>query len=164
MESWIKIVIGMSPTILQQTYEAEEFIIFSVIAMHLIWCQRNKNIYDHEGETIEHVVRLVAKTASAHWQAVEIKPRKAHFSELILEWIPPPPNWVKVNFDTAYESSQAWEGVVCRNSSSTILYSWAGEIKAADANMAEALTGTTTLRLIEQLHMDKVIFEGMLYR
>ena len=78
-------------------------------------------------------------------------------------WVPPPANFVKINFDSAVFSKDNFSGVgvVIRDENGLVLGSCSKHLpQAYSAVEVEALAAATALALAEDLDMTRVILEG----
>ena len=154
-----------------------------------LWKERNKCIFHSKHSPAEatwsSVVNLVRETIqSRNWQPRDtdcnreeahifhswalrlndsgtLRPPKSHFSSPTL-WTPPPPGFIKINFDGASKgnSGPAGYGAVIRNSTGEILTLTAGYLGETTNNVAE-LTGLLQgLQQALALGIHNIILEG----
>ena len=76
------------------------------------------------------------------------------------KWIPPAPNWVKINFDTAIQDSFSAQAAICRNSDGQIIHMSSQISPPCSLNMWEALAAWLTISLACSLKLYQFILEG----
>jgi hypothetical protein len=76
------------------------------------------------------------------------------------KWIPPAPNWVKINFDTAIQDSFLAQVAVCRNSDGHILHISSLISSPYSPNMGEVLASQLTISFACSLSLNQFILEG----
>jgi hypothetical protein len=84
-----------------------------------------------------------------------------HSSFTILEdtWIPPPINWVKINFDTAIRDSLA-QAAICQDDKGQIIHATSQISNSYSPNEGEAMATQLAISLAKSLNMDHFIIEG----
>jgi hypothetical protein len=101
-----------------------------------MWFYRNKAF--HDGLTFDalKVSAHINKIAFEHfqaWNSVSDAP--------VEKWIPPAPNWIKINFDTAIRDNFSAQAAVCRN-------------------MGEALAAQLAISVASSFSFNRFILEG----
>jgi ribonuclease HI len=125
------------------------------VACDILWYYRNQAF--HNGITFVaqnvsmHINKIVLKHFQA-WQSVS--------SALVEKWIPPAPNWVKINFDIAIRDSFSAQAVVCRNSNGKILHLSSLISSPCSVNEGEALAAQLAISLACSFNFDRFIIEG----
>jgi hypothetical protein len=74
-------------------------------------------------------------------------------------WTPPPPNWVKINFDTAIRYSFLAQAVVCRDSQGWILHLSSHISSPCTPNVGEAHAALLAYSIASSFSFDKFILE-----
>ena len=96
MSDWIQFIISSGNSLGIPMMDCHKFQIFAYVACDILWFYRNKAF--HDGITFE------ACNVSAHINKITIEHFQACHSVSFVpmeRWIPPTPNWVKINFDIA---------------------------------------------------------------
>jgi hypothetical protein len=73
------------------------------------------------------------------------------------KWIPPMPNWVKINFDTAIRDSFSAQAAVCRNYDGKILHLSSLISSPCSVNEGEALAAQLVISLACSFNFDRFI-------
>ena len=105
--------------------------------------------------TLLHVYHSKTMTSDSH-----LHRRTQHLQQ---RWVPPPANFVKINFDGAVFSKDKFSrvGAVIREENGLVLGSCSKHLpQAYSAVEVEALAAATALALAEDLGMQRVILEG----
>ena len=76
------------------------------------------------------------------------------------KWIPPAPNQIKINFDTAIRDDFSAQAGVCRSSDGTIIHIASLISPPCSPNMGEALAVQLTTLVAHSLSLDRFILEG----
>jgi hypothetical protein len=76
------------------------------------------------------------------------------------KWIPPPPNWVKLNFDIAIRDSYSTQAMVCKDSLGRILHLSTNLSPSCTPNVGEARAALLACSIVASLSYDKFILEG----
>lgn len=76
------------------------------------------------------------------------------------QWRPPLPDFLKVNFDSAFDGNVAVSGVVIRDIHGIVIHAWSGHSIASSAFEAEALAALQAMKLAADLQLPKLVFEG----
>jgi hypothetical protein len=76
------------------------------------------------------------------------------------KWIPPTPNWVKINFDTTIRDSFSAQATVCKNSDGKILHLSSLISSPCSVNEGEALATQLAISLACSFNFDRFILEG----
>ena len=81
----------------------------------------------------------------------------------VTKWLPPPSNWVKINFDGATfgDSSSAGLGAIIRNDMGLVMATYTQPIPLpTTVEMVEVLAARSALWFVKDLSFNKVIVEG----
>lgn len=107
MMDWIKLIINLCPSLLLPKEDCHKFQIFAAVAYDLLWFHRNKAYHDGKSFDALQLSKNVNSITMAHFNAW-------HKPIIMEQWSPPPPQWFKINFDTAIRSSLSAQLAVCR--------------------------------------------------
>nr|POE60949.1 hypothetical protein CFP56_74244 [Quercus suber] len=80
-----------------------------------------------------------------------------------VKWSPPPPGWLKINFDGATFSSKGLAGLVAivRNDKGLVMATYTQSIPLPTSiEMVEVLAARSAIGFLRELHFDQVIVEG----
>lgn len=105
------------------------------------------------------VVRQIEMTEDYHAAATS-KQKMGKTREDEQRWNPPPSGFMKINFDATFENSNAFLGVVLRNSNGSIIKAWTGYSNAPSPYVAEAEASLQTLRMADEMQISNLILEG----
>jgi hypothetical protein len=75
-------------------------------------------------------------------------------------WVPPPPNWIKINFDTAIRDSLSAQDVVCRDSRGQVLHLSSQISLSCSPNVGEARAAQMACLVAASLFYNHFIIEG----
>jgi hypothetical protein len=124
------------------------------VACDILWFYRNKAFHDG--------VSFNARSVSPHINKISLEHFQAWHSlsfVLVEKWIPPPLNWVKINFDIVIRDSFSAQAAVCHNSEGQILH-MISHISSCSPNMGKALAAQLAISLASSLFLDCLILEG----
>ena len=128
----------------------------------LIWARRNQirvgdkvlPIEKINFTTLENLQEFQLASSTPHHAPPTFKPAK---------WSPPPPGWMKVNFDGATFSSKglAGLGAIIRNDQVLVMAAYTHSIPLpTSVETVEVLAARSAICLAKDLNFSKVIFEG----
>jgi len=155
MVDWIKLIVSPCHSLGIPTADCHKFQIFASVACDILWYYRNQAF--HNGSIFEarNVSMHINKIALEHfqaWQSISSAPLE--------KWIPPAPNWVKINFDTAIRDSFSAQAAVCQNSNGKILHLSSLISSPCTVNEGEALAAKLAISLACSLNFTRFILEG----
>lgn len=135
--------------------------LLAMLSSH-VWLKRNKL---RLGETVAdlRLMNSLARDALLEFKQahiIEPSPPSAHRQ---IKWEPPPPDWVKINFDDAvfHESGKASLGTIIRNDQGLVMAALTQIIPLPTlVEMVEVLATWQTLFFAKELGFDQVILEG----
>jgi hypothetical protein len=96
MLDWIKLILYPGNSLGIPQVDCHKFQIFASVACDILWFYRNKAFHDGTSFDARNISAHINKISLEHfqaWHSTNAKP--------VEKWIPPAPNWVKINFDTA---------------------------------------------------------------
>ncbi|XP_065630291.1 uncharacterized protein LOC136067860 [Quercus suber] len=105
----------------------------------------------------------MAKDALLEFQHANTAPQKPLPARSISKWLPPPPDWVKANFDgaTFQESGVAGLGIIIRNDCGLVMAALTQVIPLpTSVEIVEVLAARRALIFAKELGFDHVILEG----
>jgi ribonuclease HI len=155
MTDWIASILSPGRSLGIPPVEHHQFQIFAAVACDILWFYRNKAFHDD--------LAFDARSVSAHINKIALEHFLAwHPPNQVLEekWGPPPPNWVKLNFDTAIRDSYSVQAVVCRDSTGRILHLSTDLSSSCTPNVGEARAALLACSIAVSLSFDKFILEG----
>ncbi|XP_050386162.1 uncharacterized protein LOC126802565 [Argentina anserina] len=138
--------------------------LFLLVCFHLweIWKQRckavMKKILPDPAATIERIQRSFAE-----WSVVQpILPEGNMEVGQVVRWLPPPPGFVKVNFDASWNSKhpKCGLGVVIRDEKGVCLVGASRVSSHNSAVEAESMAALVGLHMVADMHHKKVVIEG----
>jgi hypothetical protein len=103
----------------------------------------------------DYVSRKINKVSLEHmaaWKNVSIP--------LEEKWMPPPPHWFKINFDTAIRDTFSAQAAVCRDHLGHIIKMDTKINSKCLPNMGEALAANLAVSLAGSLNIQRFILEG----
>jgi ribonuclease HI len=97
----------------------------------------------------------INKIALEHFQAWHSS------SQVLLKgWVTPPPDWVKINFDTAIRDSFSAQAVICRDSQGQVLHLSSQISPPCSPNVGEARAAQLACSVAAALSYNHFILEG----
>ncbi|KAK9997512.1 hypothetical protein SO802_022198 [Lithocarpus litseifolius] len=113
-----------------------------------IWTRGNKLRVDEAAAPLS-LINQLASTSLKDFQLSSLSPPKAPSHTSDIKWLPPPSNWVKINFDgaTFNESSSAGLGAIIRNDMGLVM-----------AAFTQPIPLPTSVEM--ELGFNKIIVEG----
>jgi hypothetical protein len=155
MLDWIKLIISPGSSLGIPLVDCHKFHIFASVACDILWFYRNKAF--HDGVTFEarKVSTHINKIAFEHfqaWNSVSDAPMD--------KCIPPAPNWIKINFDTAIQDDFSAQAIVCHTSDGTIIHMASLISPSCSPNMGEAFATQLAISVARSLSLDRFILEG----
>jgi hypothetical protein len=142
MVDWIKLIISSFNSLGISLVNCHRFQIFAAVACDILWYYRNQAFHNESIFDARNISKHINKIALEHfqaWQSVSSAP--------VEKWIPPAPNWVKINFDTAIQDSFSAQATVCRNSDGKILHLSSLISSPCSVNEGEALAAQLAISL-----------------
>ncbi|KAF3953185.1 hypothetical protein CMV_021349 [Castanea mollissima] len=98
-------------------HDAHTFTLLAAITCDRIWWSHNKLVFDSSPPaSLIDIVADINRSFSVHSNAWKLKMQPTIFA-----WEPPPPGWVKFNFDVVITPSASSPSVVCRDSNGHII-------------------------------------------
>jgi hypothetical protein len=134
MLDWIKLIISPGSSLGIPLVDRHKFQIFASVACDILWFYMNKAFHDGISFDACNVSVHINKISLKHFQAWH-----SVSSVPVENWIPPAPNWVKINFDTTIWNSFSVQAVVCCNSDGQIIHMSSQISSPCTPNMGEAL-------------------------
>jgi hypothetical protein len=140
MMDWIKLILSPGCLLGIPSDEIHKFQIFAAVACDSLWFNRNKAF--HTGQSVDAIVlsKSINSLTLEHYTAW-------HQSTQLEQWIPPPPQWFKINFDTAIRSTFSAQSAVCRDMKGHIIRMISIISPHCSANYGEALAAQLGLSL-----------------
>ena len=111
MVEWVKMIINPKPSLGLDDETTKEFQLFAAIMCDQVWMSRNKARVEGIKTTPIELARQVNKSFEEHKQAWKFQSKNSSKDKT---WIPPPPNWIKLNFDDAIREEKTSVAVVGR--------------------------------------------------
>ena len=155
MVDWIKLIISPTNLLGIPLEDSHRFQIFASVACDILWYYRNQafhNGYIFDARNVSLHINKIALEHYQAWLSVSTAP--------VEKWIPPAPNWIKINFDTAIRDSFSAQAAVCRDSDGKILHLASLISSPCSANEGEALAAQLAISLACSLHFERFILEG----
>ncbi|XP_059434035.1 uncharacterized protein LOC132167148 [Corylus avellana] len=155
MRDWINLILYPGAMLGIPIEDHHRFQIFASVACDILWSSRNKAY--HDGTTFDdlQVSRNVNKLTLEHFEAWH----KSSIS-LVEKWIPPPPGWFKINYDTAIQDSFSVQAAVCCNNSGNIIRMTSQISSKCLPNIGEAMAVLLAVPLASSSNIKKFILEG----
>ena len=116
----------------------------------------------HGEAKVNHLlaVRNLEAKILEHLQILNVEPCVETKSYIVVSWIPPPPNVVKMNVDAALVGTEATLAAVARDSSRTIFNCWTKRLPTFDPCIVEATAILWSLELAQVIGLPNVEVEG----
>jgi hypothetical protein len=97
---WIRAILYPETILHIPGSEVHCFQVFASVTCDLLWFHRNKAFHDGLSFDARILAKLILNTYHQHCDAWSNK-----LNPIPEKWIRPPPNWFKINFDTAIRDS-----------------------------------------------------------
>ncbi|GLT67789.1 hypothetical protein SLA2020_400730 [Shorea laevis] len=114
MMDWIKLIINPCSSLRLPLEDCHKFQIFAAVACDLLWFHRNKAYHDNRKFDAIILSQQVNSVTLAHHLAW-------HPTLSVESWLPSPPLWFKINFDTAIRHTFSAQSAVCRDMKGCII-------------------------------------------
>jgi hypothetical protein len=149
MLDWIKLIISPDNSLGIPLMDCHKFQIFASVACDILWFYRNKAFHDGISFDACNVSAHINKIAIEHFQAW------LSVSDAPMEkWIPPAPNWIKINFDATIQDTFSTHAAVCRNSDGHIIHMSSPISSPCSPKMGEALAAQLAISIARSLNLD----------
>ncbi|KAK7853926.1 hypothetical protein CFP56_034095 [Quercus suber] len=134
----------------------------AMVAVSQIWTRRNKL---RVGEAVAPLclINQLASASLQEFQQSSLNPPKAPSLPKVTKWLPPPLNWVKINFDgaTFSDSSSAGLEAIIQNDLGLVMATFTQQISLpTSVEMVEVLAAQDALCFAKDLGFNKIIMEG----
>lgn len=130
-----------------------------VIIMDEIWKTRNHFIF-LEGKADLAKAKLNVAARFSKISKVYAPITHPSLDPFSTSWFPPPPDYIKINVDAAFNSSKFALTVVARNHHGDVLFMRGKQHHLYSPSQVEALALQWAVQLAIQKHWNAVIFEG----
>jgi hypothetical protein len=155
MEAWIAAIISPEHSLGIPLRDQHKFQIFAFVACDILWFYRNKALHKNLTFDARSVSIHVNKIALEHFQAWHSS------SQVQLKaWATPPPNWIKINFDTAIRDSFSAQVVICHDSQGQVLHMSSQISPSCSPNVGEARAAQLACSIADSLSYNHFILEG----
>jgi hypothetical protein len=152
---WIQIILSPGSRLHIPSSEHHRFQVSATITCDLLWFHRNKTFHDGSAFDARILARIILKNYHQHCDAW------SHKLVLVLErWTRPPPNWFKINFDTAIRDSFSCQAAICQNHMGQLIHFSTQIQSKCTPNKGEALAAQLAVSLAATLGLDQFIIEG----
>lgn len=133
---------------------------FAAVTLEHIWMHRNKVNHGDSLPDIAVLGQTITRlTQHYHKAATQRRTVLGHACDPPA-WAPPPPGFLKVNFDAAFDGDTAITGFLVSNSLGCFTYAWTGCSYASTAYVAEAEAAYQALKWAHQQQIQSIMFEG----
>jgi hypothetical protein len=152
---WITFILSPGRSLGIPSEEQHKFQIYASVACDILWFYKNKALHDD--------VSFDARSVSAHINKISLEHYLAWHpttQDSVEIWSPPPPNWIKINFDTAIRDSFSVQATVCRDSRGRILHLSSHISSPCSPNVGEACAALLACSVANSNSFDKFILEG----
>jgi hypothetical protein len=155
MVDWITAIITIDRSLGIPLRDQQKFQIFASVACDILWFYRNKALHENLSFDARSMSIHINKISLEHFQAWH------SISPVQLEtWVPPPPNWIKINFDTAIRDSFFAQAMVCRDSRGQVLHMSSQISPSCSPNVGEARAAQMACLVAASLSYNHFILEG----
>ena len=136
---------------------AWEFQLYAAISCDQLWWARNKarveGINSNPTELARQILRVFQEHKQA-WKVQSVRKKKD------VSWSPPPPNWIKMNFDAACREEKTTIAVVSRDSMGNTLKAWSDHFISSSPLVGEARAAWSAMMLVVNEGYENIILEG----
>jgi hypothetical protein len=155
MLDWIKVLISPGLNLNIPKEDHHRFQIFASVTCDTLWFSRNKAYHENLSFDALQLSRKILKVSQEHmvaWKSIS--------QQIEEKWIPPPPQWFKINFDTAIRDTFSTQAAVCRNHLGHIIKIHTKTNSPCQPNEGEALAANLAVSLANSLNIQSFILEG----
>jgi hypothetical protein len=154
MEAWIAAIISPEHSLGIPLRDQHKFQIFAFVACDILWFYRNKALHENLTFDARSVSIHVNKIALEHFQAWHSS------SQVQLKaWATPPPNWIKINFDTTIRDLFSAQVVICHDSQGQVLHMSSQISPSCSPNVGEARAAQLACSIADSLSYNHFILE-----
>jgi len=152
---WVRIILSPGSTLHIPYSEFHRFQVFATVTCDLLWLHRNKAYHNGLSFDARVLAKMVMNSYHQHCDAwlnkLDPTPEK---------WIRPPPDWHKINFDTAIRDSFSCQAAIIRDHRGQLV-KMASQIQPkCSPNKGEALAVQLAVSLATSLGINRFILEG----
>ncbi|XP_062176085.1 uncharacterized protein LOC133881146 [Alnus glutinosa] len=154
MLDWIKVLISPGLNLNIPKEDHHRFQIFASVTCDTLWSSRNKAYHENLSFDALQLSRKILKVSQEHmvaWKSIS--------QQIEEKWIPPPPQWFKINFDTAIRDTFSTQAAVCRNHLGHIIKIHTKTNSPCQPNEGEALAANLAVSLANSLNIQSFILE-----
>lgn len=137
-----------------------EMLHFNATALELTWMYQNKKMRGGEIPDILKICTAASRLATPHNLAAEKRKKKYPSRGILEHWPPPPPGFLKVNFDSSFVDDCVVAGIIVRNAQGSAISAWTGCSIASSPFAAEAVAAYQALKWAEDNELQHIVFEG----
>jgi hypothetical protein len=152
---WIQAILYPEPILHIPCLELHRFQVFVAVTCDLLWFHRNKAYHDGLSFDARIPAKLIINTYQQHCDAGSKK-----LDPTPEKWIRPPPNWFKINFDTAIRDSFSCQAAICRDHEGKLIKMTTQIQSKCSPNKGEALATQLAVSLASFLHLNRFVIEG----
>uniref|UniRef100_A0A2N9HP69 Uncharacterized protein n=1 Tax=Fagus sylvatica TaxID=28930 RepID=A0A2N9HP69_FAGSY len=161
ISDWVSFVLNPGKFLNLQLQEAQSFTLLASVICDQIWFHRNKMLKSGQSSSPPTPPPLLAqeihKSFLFHKQAWEFSSQHPTLPTHN-PWSPPPPGWLKINFDAAVRPNNVFLAAVCRNHLGKITHAWNHVEVHGEALWAEAKAGLFAVSSALDAGLDSIIF------
>jgi hypothetical protein len=152
---WVRIILSPGTGLYIPNSELHHFQVFAIVTCDLLWFHRNKAFHDGLSFDARVLAKIVMKSYHQHCDAWSNK-----LDPTPEKWIRPPPDWYKINFDTAIRDSFSCQAAIIRDHRGQLV-KMATQIQSkCSPNKGEALAVQLAVSLASSLGINRFILEG----
>ncbi|KAL0009349.1 hypothetical protein SO802_010851 [Lithocarpus litseifolius] len=155
--NWVKMIIDPKSFLALDDEATKEFQLFAVIMCDQVWMCRNKAQVDGIEITSVDLARQVYKSFKEHKQAWMMQCKNSSKDNT---WIPPPPNWIKLNFDAAIREGKTSVAVVGRDQKGNLVATWVEQRCPGSPLSGEANAALLAIQRAVEAGFKNVVIEG----
>ena len=119
---WVKLIINPKPFLDLDDVASKEFQLFVAIMCDQVRMCRNKARVEGIKIALIDLARQVYKSFEEHKQAWKLQCKNSSKDKT---WFPPPPSWIKLNFDAAIREGKTSVAIVGRDQEGNVVTTWA---------------------------------------
>lgn len=150
-------VINSKPFLVLDDEATKEFQLFAAIICDQVWISRNKAHVDGIKIALADLARQVNKSFEEHKQAWKIQSKNSSMDKT---WIPPPPSWIKLNFDAAIRKGITSVAVIGRDDEGKLVATWVEQLCPGSPLSGEANATLVTIQKAADAGFKNVVIEG----
>ena len=154
---WVKMIINPKSFLALDDEATKEFQLFAAIMCDQVWMSRNKAYVDGIKIALVDLARQVYESFEEHRQAWKIHSKNSFKDKT---WVPPPPSWIKLNFDAAIRERKTSVAVIGRDQEGNLVAAWAEQLCSGSPLSGEVNAALLAIQRAADTGFKNIVIEG----